>query len=182
MSPSNERCDSRSFACRGWLSAVALVLALAGCSHHDDDDASGHEGHGTAGSAGAAGSGAGVAACGSGAGLVFTPDMAAEGAAKKATFKLRTMSDVPPVNGKNSWVVQVLDATGAPVDGATLSVKPFMPAHGHGASVTPTATGQGNGEYRIDDLVFSMPGVWQTTLTLGGVVSDSVVFSFCVPG
>jgi hypothetical protein len=173
---------SRSSSRLLWVLGSALALALAGCSQHDDDS-EGHDEHsGHSGSSGAAGAGGGASACGAGA-QTYTPGMEVQGASGLFKVKLVSMSAVPPANGTNSWEIQVLDAQGAPVDGATLTAKPFMPAHGHGSSTTPTITAKGGGQYTVDALVFSMPGVWQTTL---GVTApqgtDSVVFSFCVPG
>jgi hypothetical protein len=43
---------------------------------------------------------------------------------------------------------------------STLTVKPWMPAHGHGTSAT-TVTAVGVGEYDVTNVNFTMPGEWQ---------------------
>jgi hypothetical protein len=68
------------------------------------------------------------------------------------------------------------------VSGATITVKPWMPDHGHGTSaqalVTPSAT---TGQYVIDPLYLFMAGYWTVTLTItSGSVTDTVVFSLCL--
>ena len=50
------------------------------------------------------------------------------------------------------------DAAGAPKDGLDLAVVPWMPAHGHGASVKPTIVAMGNGKYLALNVSFFMPG------------------------
>ena len=57
------------------------------------------------------------------------------------TFTVTLMSSAasPPLIGDlTDWTVKVVDASGAAVDGATITVKPWMPDHGHGT--TPSHT------------------------------------------
>jgi len=109
-------------------------------------------------------------------------------ASKNGTFTVTLMSSDPgpPIRGTNNWTVVITDASGAPVDGATIAVKPFMPAHNHGTTVKAVVTPLANGNYGIAPLYFFMAGVWQTTLDItptgDGATADSVVFSFCVDG
>jgi YtkA-like len=80
--------------------------------------------------------------------------------------------------------VVVKDSTGAPVDGATIAVVPYMPAHNHGTQVEAVVTPMANGTYGIAPLYFYMSGLWQTTLTIttaDAATADSVAFSFCIP-
>jgi hypothetical protein len=91
----------------------------------------------------------------------------------------------PPQKGTNTWTVHVTDAGGKAVDGATIDVKPFMPDHNHGSSITPQVVPMGSGDYHVELLDFFMPGVWQSTLTItpaGGGAPTTVVFTFCVDG
>lgn len=87
----------------------------------------------------------------------------------------------PPRVGPNALHIQVLDAAGDPVEGATLTVEPFMPAHGHGSSEDPVVTEQGGGHYRADPITFTMPGQWEVTIEAradgerGKLVLDQVV-------
>jgi hypothetical protein len=83
-------------------------------------------------------------------------------------------SPQPPSPGTNAVELTVTSAaTGAPVDGLTLDVEPWMPAMGHGSS-TPTVTPQGSGVYLVTEVYFYMPGVWLLRTTFSGAVSDHV--------
>ncbi len=97
-------------------------------------------------------------------------------------FKLMSIDPAPAVRGNNTWVVQIDSMpSGSPVDGASVSATPFMPAHQHGSPITPAVTPTGNpGEYSISPINLWMPGVWQTTLTVTSGTADRAVYSFCV--
>ena len=98
------------------------------------------------------------------------------------TFELVSSEPAPPARGDNRWVLRVLDASSAAVTGATLTVSPFMPDHGHGTSVAPQVTASGD-SYEARPLNLFMPGLWQTTVgarTANG--NDEAVFSFCIEG
>jgi hypothetical protein len=101
-------------------------------------------------------------------------------------FKLMSVSPAPPARGNNTWVVQVnamnAGVVGAPVEGATIKVTPFMPAHQHGTGVPVVITPMVEaGQYELSPVNLWMQGVWETTIraTLG-TESDSVVYKFCV--
>ncbi|HEX6765884.1 MAG TPA: FixH family protein [Polyangiaceae bacterium] len=81
-----------------------------------------------------------------------------------------------PARGRNRFelLVETTD-DGAPVDGLTLSMVPFMPAMGHGSSTVPTITSLGSGKYGVDDVVLAMPGVWELRTTISGEASDYAV-------
>lgn len=103
----------------------------------------------------------------------------------KLTAELATSDPGPPIKGTNTWNVVVKDSAGAPVDGATILVTPFMPDHNHGTQVRAVVTPMSDGTYAITPLYFFMSGLWQTTLDIrsaDGMTTDSVVFSFCVGG
>ncbi|MHB1846121.1 MAG: FixH family protein [Deltaproteobacteria bacterium] len=74
----------------------------------------------------------------------------------------------------------VTDPSGKPVDGLTVTVTPWMPAMGHGGSVQPTITPQGNGVYQIVDIDLYMPGAWQLQTKLSGPVTDSATLDVTV--
>jgi hypothetical protein len=82
------------------------------------------------------------------------------------TVELRTSPAQPPERGVMSVELRVKDAQGAPRDGLTLDVVPWMPAHGHGSSVIPLVTPEGDGVYRVDRLQLAMPGAWQLRLSM----------------
>ena len=66
-----------------------------------------------------------------------------------------------PTVGYAASQMSITDAAGAPVAGATVTVVPFMPAHGHGGSVLPTVTESSPGVYVATPLAFYMSGTWQ---------------------
>ena len=70
---------------------------------------------------------------------------------------------------------------GAPVDGLTVAIVPFMPAMGHGSSTTPTVTGQGQGTYVASDVVMPMAGQWELRTSMSGPVVDTLVVDVQVP-
>lgn len=85
-------------------------------------------------------------------------------------IELRTAPDQPPVRGEIRAELRITDVSGAPRDGLTIEVVPWMPAHGHGSNVTPIVEPSGAGVYRIEHLELPMPGTWQ--LRLGLKASD----------
>ena len=114
----------------------------------------------------------------------YAAGMLKTGTNGKVTVELVTSDPGPPIKGSNSWRVVVKDSNGAPLDGATIGVLPFMPYHGHGTQVEPVVTPMANGSYGIAPLYFYMAGLWETTLkitTSDGATNDSVAFSFCIP-
>jgi hypothetical protein len=76
----------------------------------------------------------------------------------------------PPVVGYDAGELTITDPTGAPVKGLTVSVVPWMPAHGHGASVAPMVTEKDPdlfpGVYLATPLDFYMSGTWQLLTTI----------------
>jgi hypothetical protein len=91
----------------------------------------------------------------------------------------------PPAKGENTWTVKITDGSGQPMSGATVTVKPFMPDHGHGSSIVPQVTPMGSdGTYQVSLLELFMPGIWQVTFTLmpASGPADTVLFTFCVDG
>lgn len=89
---------------------------------------------------------------------------------------LVTVSSEPaarPVRGNNQFFFSIEStSTGEPVDDLELVMTPFMPAHGHGTSQEPSVTPLGNGRYRFDDVLLSMPGLWELRTTVSGPMTD----------
>jgi hypothetical protein len=86
----------------------------------------------------------------------------------------------PPLIGTDTWTLRITDPQGAPAN-VTMTIRPWMPDHGHGTSVIPMSTPEGGGVYRITPLYFFMPGLWQTTFTMTeDSLTDAVVFSVCL--
>ena len=91
-------------------------------------------------------------------------------------------SPQPPVEGMNEARVTLTDsASGAPVDGLTMAVVPWMPAMGHGTSLVPTVKALGDGVYEVDQLSLFMGGEWELRLTLDGPMHDTANPAFNVP-
>jgi hypothetical protein len=113
---------------------------------------------------------------------VYAAGMKQSGDGSKLSFVLVSSDPGPPLRGTNTWKVKVLDTAGQPVTGATLTVTPFMPEHGHGSQVVPTVTAEGD-QYEITNLYLFMPGLWQITVkAVSGGTTDSAAFTFCVAG
>jgi hypothetical protein len=102
-----------------------------------------------------------------GCGGTSAPSVAVETIASDlGAFEIKVSSDPDPaVRGVNQFRYLVTDTSGAPQDGLTLSVVPWMPSHGHGTSVKPVVRALGSGVYEIDDVLFFMPGNWELRTT-----------------
>jgi hypothetical protein len=116
----------------------------------------------------------------------FVVGLEKAGAGGTVDFKLMSIDPAPPIRGNNTWVVQVSTmasgVVGNPIDGATVSATPFMPAHQHGSPITPVITATGNpGEYSIAPVNMWMPGVWETTIAVSAPSTDRAVYKFCIP-
>src|SRR5262245_6834357 len=109
------------------------------------------------------------------------------GTSAQLDFRLMSVSPAPPTRGDNDWIVQINSMSsgvvGAPLDGATLKVTPFMPAHGHTSGVTCEITALADpGTYKLSPVNMSMNGIWETTIrAMAAATSDSTVYKFCIP-
>jgi hypothetical protein len=95
------------------------------------------------------------------------------------TVVVRTAPSQPPPRGTCTVELTITDAAGAPKDGLAVDVTPWMPAHGHGASVRPTVIAKSGGNYVVTDVSLFMPGEWELRTTIGG--SDHVTPKITVP-
>ena len=104
--------------------------------------------------------------------------------ASAMSVKVMSATPAPPAKLTNELTLQLLDAAGRPVDGATISVVPFMPDHGHGSAVKPAVTPKGGGVYDVTNLYDPLPGLWRVTVTvqMPNVAAQDVAFSFCIDG
>jgi hypothetical protein len=113
----------------------------------------------------------------------YGADMSKVGDAKVLTFILIAANPAPPAIDDNTWTVEVLDSSGSALSDAALSIKTWMPDHGHGSPETPMATLNAGATYSVQPLYLFMNGLWQITITAqAGAVSDTATFSFCVGG
>ncbi len=94
---------------------------------------------------------------------------------------LRTAPSQPPPRGTCTVELTITDAAGAPRDGLVLDVVPWMPAHGHGASVRPTVVAKGGGKYVASDVDLFMPGEWELRTSVSGPVTDHATPKITVP-
>jgi hypothetical protein len=118
----------------------------------------------------------------------YTAGLTKAGAKGAAQVKIVSADPAPPAKGGNTWSIQILDASGNPLD-ATVTVDEKMPDHGHGTAVKPKITpGDGAGTYTIAPLYLFMAGVWRVQLSIlpagadGGPPIDVVSFYFCIEG
>jgi hypothetical protein len=84
--------------------------------------------------------------------------------------EVRTAPAQPPSRGVVDVEIAVHDDHGAPLDGLSLDVVPWMSAHGHGASASPTVVGEGQGRYWVRDVDLFMPGDWDLRVQISGTV------------
>lgn len=62
----------------------------------------------------------------------------------------------------HSWVLQVSDSSGNPVENAKITIDGGMPRHDHGLPTAPRVTGYlGQGQYLVEGMKFQMTGHWQ---------------------
>ena len=86
----------------------------------------------------------------------------------------------PPVVGQDAVELVATDGAGNAAAGLTMEVFPWMPAHGHGASVQPAVTEVGPGVFVADPLYLFMAGSWELRLTIGGRAEDAGTATFDV--
>ncbi len=101
------------------------------------------------------------------------------------SVKLLESRPGPPIKGTNAMTIEILDAGGQPVDGATVTVTPWMPDHAHGSAVKPVVTPLGDGKYDIDKVYLAMAGLWQIKVSVqppGGGPLEEATFQFCLDG
>lgn len=99
----------------------------------------------------------------------------------KLKIALRSAPNQPLAAGLQCVELVVTDpATGATIDGLTITMTPWMPAMGHGTTVTPLVTPLSGGRYVFTNVSLFMPGEWQLRTQFTGQVTDSVEPTFNV--
>ncbi len=102
-------------------------------------------------------------------------------------LEARTANGKPgtPIKGTNALTLEVVDAGGQPLEGATVTVTPWMPDHAHGSAVKPEVKVMGGGKYDVEKVYLSMAGLWQLKVAVqapnGGPLQEAT-FQFCVDG
>lgn len=104
-------------------------------------------------------------------------------ASDAGAFTVSLTSDPsPPIKGVNTWTLMITDGGGAGVEGGTITVTPWMPAHGHGSNSEAVVTADGGGQYTVTPVDLHMAGVWDTTIAIDdGMAMDEVHFVFDIP-
>lgn len=83
-------------------------------------------------------------------------------------------SPATPTKGSDAAELTILDSTGAPVEGMSVAVVPWMPAHGHG-TVAPVITETTPGTFVANPVYLYMSGEWQLRMTFTGTFDDAAV-------
>lgn len=131
-----------------------------------------------------------VAACVStGRGDTYVVGLEKKGTAGALDFKLMSADPAPPGRFLNNWVVEVSamsnGTVGAPMDGVSMVVTPFMPDHQHGAGAYKVKVAPVDGmpgQYSLTEINTWMPGYWEITIdATAGATTDSAVYKFCIP-
>jgi hypothetical protein len=106
--------------------------------------------------------------------------MAVDSSTSALHIEVRSVPD-PLVRGQNVGQLTVTDSTGQPIDGLTISVRPWMPSHGHGTSVDPLTTADGSGVYVLNPLYLFMAGEWELQMSFQGAVNDTATATVEIP-
>jgi hypothetical protein len=125
--------------------------------------------------------------------LVFPGAPALTVASASGQFSIEVWwSPAQPTVGYDATQLAITDTTGAPVTGLTLTIIPWMPAYGHGASVVPAVSETMPGIYVATPLDFFMAGNWELMTAIvrttdggnsdaGGAIDDSAQPTVDVP-
>jgi hypothetical protein len=161
--------------------AIAIGLgALLGCSSKAEPTGNGSSADGTDG--GGTADASGVVGCDDPREQTYAPNMSQPGASSVFKFVLVSSDPAPPADETNVLVLQVLDATGAPVTGATIDVKATMPLMSHGTSAI-TVSPNPDGSYTLQPVYLFMAGLWEIAINVSANgQKDTTSFYFCVAG
>ena len=86
-------------------------------------------------------------------------------------------------SGVNAVDIVVRDKNGKSVEGAELTVTPWLPAMGQGVWDKPMVTERGAGKYQVQNIVTNVNGRWELKIDVRkGNLKDQAVFSFDVAG
>jgi hypothetical protein len=90
-------------------------------------------------------------------------------------------SPTVPVKGDDAAQLIFRDDLGNPVDGLSVDVVPWMPAHGHGTSIQPVTVSTAPGVLVATPVYLYMSGEWQLRMTIAGTLDDSAVTTVQIP-
>jgi hypothetical protein len=104
---------------------------------------------------------------------LYEPTQAGAAQLYTVTF---TPAESIKVGRLHSWSVRVVDAKGAPVNDAKITVDGGMPQHGHGLPTKPIATkALGDGKQLVEGMKFNMGGWWVVKVTVASAAGSDVV-------
>ena len=85
--------------------------------------------------------------------------------------------------GDNHFAIELRHVdTDEPLAGAALGAETVMRSMGHEAASAPAVAELGDGRYQLEEVIFSMPGLWELRLSASkGPLYDEVGFLFEVP-
>lgn len=166
--------------CRSPFRRAATLFALATAVAACGDD--GHENHSSGSSTSSAGSS--QAGCANDPrAMAFASGMQVKSASGRLVAEIVTATPSPPQRGAgeagmNTWTTKLtLDGT-KPADGS-ITVKTYMPEHGHGSPRVPEVTPNADGTYAVTGLYLFMAGLWEISF-LAANGSEAAMFSICV--
>lgn len=84
-------------------------------------------------------------------------------------LRVQMQSELDPlaINQMHSWIIQVHNAHGEPINDALIRVDGGMPEHNHGLATSPQVTeALGDGRYRLEGMRFHMNGEWELRLQI----------------
>jgi protein SCO1 len=85
--------------------------------------------------------------------------------------------------GPNSLDLTVRDKAGQAVEGAAVTVTPWMPSMGHGVWDRPVVTERGGGRYHVENVKIIMSGLWELRIKVRkGSLEELATFPFDVAG
>jgi hypothetical protein len=117
--------------------------------------------------------------------MMYASGMSVTSTSGNVKVSLMAASPAPPEIELNTWTLSITDANGDAIPGAAPVMVPWMPDHGHGPSVQPTATATGDGKtFKVTDIDLFMAGVWRLTISAmpAAAIPDQVVYFFCIEG
>ena len=90
----------------------------------------------------------------------FSPEWSVSGV--RYTVSLTEAVPTLPERGVNQWRVSLSEMrSGELIDQCQIILTPYMPDHGHGSPLTPSVTPLSDGIYLIEEIAFTMPGLWE---------------------
>jgi hypothetical protein len=81
--------------------------------------------------------------------------------------------------GLNTMKFSLHDVNNNALEGALITIMPWMPDMGHGVKTKPVVTEEGKGLYNADNIEFSMSGLWILKIIVKkDDIEDKAVFTF----